>query len=168
MSNSSSISPTISSNISSIVTKPATRPNSSMTTARWLRLPWKSVNKSFNHLLSGTKTAGRNMARMLCSGARYNLSKSLASKIPMMFSRSPSNTGKREWPASMTPRSKESKGSAIFTKSIRVVGTMTSPAVMSAMRSTPSSIRRDSAPMMLFCSASTKVSISSSVESGPG
>ena len=48
------------------------------------------------------------------------------------------------------------------------VGTITSPAVMSAMRITPSSIIRDSGSISSFCSASASDSISSSRESGPG
>jgi len=50
----------------------------------------------------------------------------------------------------------------------RVDVQLTSPAVMSAMRITPSSITRDSALMMSLSSASARVSISSSLESGPG
>src|SRR5690606_3476305 len=46
--------------------------------------------------------------------------------------------------------------------------TITSPALMSAMRITPSSITRDSALMMSLSSASARVSMSSSLESGPG
>ena len=48
------------------------------------------------------------------------------------------------------------------------VATITSPAVMSAMRSTPSSIMRDSGAISSRFSASARVSISSSRESGPG
>ena len=48
------------------------------------------------------------------------------------------------------------------------VGTITSPAVMSAMRITPSSIIRDSGSISSFCSASASDSISWSRESGPG
>ena len=51
---------------------------------------------------------------------------------------------------------------------MRGAATITSPAVMSAMRSTPSSITRDSAPITSLSSASASVSISSSRESGPG
>ncbi|MCY1546559.1 hypothetical protein D9M68_825600 [compost metagenome] len=101
-SNSSSISPTISSSTSSMVMRPATRPNSSITMARWLRLPRNSRSRSFRPLLSGTKVAGRSRARMLSSGARCSLSRSLASRMPMMFSVSPSYTGKRECAVSMT------------------------------------------------------------------
>ena len=46
--------------------------------------------------------------------------------------------------------------------------TITSPAVMSAMRITPSSIMRDSGSISSLCSASASDSISSSRESGPG
>ena len=46
--------------------------------------------------------------RSLSSGARCSLSRSLASKMPMMFSRSPSNTGKRECAVSITMRSSSS------------------------------------------------------------
>ena len=46
--------------------------------------------------------------------------------------------------------------------------TITSPAVMSAMRSTPSSICRDSGSISSRCSASASVAISSARESGPG
>ena len=52
--------------------------------------------------------------------------------------------------------------------SIRVAGTITSPADMSAMRITPSSMTLDSVPMTLLSSASASAAISSSVESGPG
>src|SRR5690606_9406274 len=52
--------------------------------------------------------------------------------------------------------------------SILGAATITSPAVMSAIRITPSSITRDSALMMSLSSASASVSISSARESGPG
>ena len=52
--------------------------------------------------------------------------------------------------------------------SIRGAATITSPAVMSAMRNTPSSMTRDSVLMRCRSSASESVAISSSVESGPG
>ena len=48
------------------------------------------------------------------------------------------------------------------------LGTMTSPAVMPAMRMTPSSIIRDSGSISSFCSASASDSMSSSRESGGG
>ena len=51
---------------------------------------------------------------------------------------------------------------------MRGAATITSPADMSAMRITPSSMTRDSALMMSLSSASASVSISSSLESGPG
>ena len=51
---------------------------------------------------------------------------------------------------------------------MRGAATITSPAVMSAMRITPSSIMRDSGSISSRCSASASVSISSSRESGPG
>ena len=86
----------------------------------------------------------------------------------MMFSRSPSNTGKRECAVSITVCSNSSMGDWMSSKSMRVAATITSPAVMSAMRITPSSMARDWAPMILLSSASAKVSISSSAESGPG
>jgi hypothetical protein len=87
----------------------------------------------------------------------------------MTFSRSPSNTGKRECAVSITVLQQVVHGPAwMLIMSIRVAGTMTSPAVMSAMRITPSSMMRDSAPMMLLSSASASVSMSSAVESGPG
>ena len=168
MSNSSSISPTICSSTSSMVMSPATRPNSSITTAKWLRLPRNSRSRSFKPLLSGTNTAGRNSARILSSGARCSLSRSLAIKMPMMFSRSFSYTGKRECAVSITRWSISSNGALMLSKSMRVAGTITSPALISAMRITPSSMARDSAPMMLLSCASARVSISSSVESGPG
>src|SRR4051812_9234771 len=59
-------------------------------------------------------------------------------------------------------------GESISSMSIRGAATITSPAVRSAMRITPSSITRESAPMMSLSSASARVSISSSRESGPG
>ena len=51
---------------------------------------------------------------------------------------------------------------------MRGAATMASPAVMLAMRSTPSSMTRLSASMTSLSSASARVPISSSVESGPG
>ncbi len=51
---------------------------------------------------------------------------------------------------------------------MRGVATITSPAVMSAMRSTPSSIDRLSGSISSRFSASARVSISSSLLSGPG
>ena len=48
------------------------------------------------------------------------------------------------------------------------LATMTSPAVMSAIRITPSSIIRDSGSISSLCSASASDSISWSRESGPG
>jgi hypothetical protein len=51
---------------------------------------------------------------------------------------------------------------------MRVAGTITSPAVMSAMRSTPSSMRRDSGSISSRFSASASVRISSALLSGPG
>ena len=59
-------------------------------------------------------------------------------------------------------------GESMLSRSIRGAATITSPAVRSAMRITPSSITRDSAPMMSLSSASARVSISSALESGPG
>src|SRR5262245_60422174 len=53
-------------------------------------------------------------------------------------------------------------------RSIRGAATITSPAIMSAMRITPSSMMRDSGAMTSRCSASARVSISSARESGPG
>ena len=53
-------------------------------------------------------------------------------------------------------------------RSMRGAATITSPAVMSAMRITPSSIMRDSGAISSRCSASASVAISSSRESGPG
>ena len=168
MSNSSSISPTICSSTSSIVMRPAVRPNSSITMARWLRLPLNSRSKSFSPLLSGTNTAGRSSALMFSSGARCNFSKSLAIKMPMMFSFSLSYTGNRECAVSMMRCSSSSNGASILTRSMRGAATITSPAVMSAMRITPSNISRLCAPMTSLSCASTRVSISSSLESGPG
>ncbi len=46
--------------------------------------------------------------------------------------------------------------------------TITSPALMSAIRITPSSIMRDSGGISSLCSAAASDSISSSRESGPG
>ena len=40
-------------------------------------------------MLSGTNMAGRTSVRTLSSGARCNLSKSLAIRMPVTFSRSP-------------------------------------------------------------------------------
>ena len=51
---------------------------------------------------------------------------------------------------------------------MRGAATITSPAIMSAMRITPSSIMRDSGAISSRFSASASVSISSSRESGPG
>ena len=56
----------------------------------------------------------------------------------------------------------------MFTRSMRGAATITSPAVSSAMLMTPSSITRDSGPMISLSSASARVSISSAFESGPG
>ena len=53
-------------------------------------------------------------------------------------------------------------------RSMRGAATITSPALMSAMRSTPSSICRDSGSISSRCSASASVAISSARESGPG
>ena len=61
-----------------------------------------------------------------------------------------------------------SMGAWMLIRSMRVAATITSPAVMSAMRITPSNMARDWAPMILLSSASTRVSISSAAESGPG
>jgi hypothetical protein len=51
---------------------------------------------------------------------------------------------------------------------MRGAATITSPAVMSAMRITRSSMTRESAPMTSLSSASARVSISSSAESAGG
>ena len=51
---------------------------------------------------------------------------------------------------------------------MRGAATITSPAVMSAMRITPSSIMRDSGSISSRCSASASVSISSSRRVGAG
>src|SRR5687768_7329303 len=56
----------------------------------------------------------------------------------------------------------------MFSRSMRGAATITSPALMSAMRITPSSIIRDSGAISSRSSASASVEISSSVESGPG
>src|SRR6185369_16403954 len=61
-----------------------------------------------------------------------------------------------------------SLGESILSRSIRGSATITSPALSSAIRITPSSITRDSAPMMSLSSASASVSINSALESGPG
>ena len=167
-SNSSSISPTISSSTSSIVISPAVLPNSSITIAKWLRLERKSRSSSFRRFDSGTNTAGRSSVRRLSSGARCSLSRSLAIRMPMMLSRWPSYTGKREWPVSITTASNSSYGASMSSRSMRGAATITSPAIMSAMRITPSSMMRDSGAISSRCSASASVSISSARVSGPG
>ncbi len=86
----------------------------------------------------------------------------------MIWSRSPSKTGKREWAVEITVLSNSLKGAWMSSTSMRGAATITSPAVMSAMRITPSSMARDSALMMALSSASDKDLISSSLESGPG
>ena len=86
----------------------------------------------------------------------------------MTLSRRLANTGKREWPVWMMTRSISSNGASMSSRSMCVLGTMTSPAVMSAMRITPSSIIRDSGSISSLCSASASDSISWSRESGPG
>ena len=134
----------------------------------WLRVFRKSRNKSFKPLLSGIKTGGRNKVRMLSAGARCSLSRSLANKMPMMLSRSPSNTGKRECAVSMTWCRLSSRDASILIKSIRAAATITLPAVNSAMRKTPSSMMRLSAPMTWLSSASAKTWWSASLLSGFG
>ena len=151
-----------------MVMSPAIRPNSSTTSAIWLRVFRKSRNKSFRPLLSGINTGGRNKVRILRAGARCSLSRSLANKIPMMLSRSPSYTGKRECAVSMTWCMVSSSEASIWIKSIRAAATMTLPAVNSAMRKTPSSMMRLSAPMTWLSSASAKTWCSASLLSGFG
>ena len=53
-----------------------------------------------------------------------------------------------------------SYGASISSRSMWRLATMTSPAVMSAIRMTPSSIIRDSGWISSFCSASASDSIS--------
>ena len=86
----------------------------------------------------------------------------------MTLSRRSSNTGKREWPVWMMTCSISSKGASMSSRSMCRLATMTSPAVMSAIRITPSSIIRDSGSISSLCSASASDSISWSRESGPG
>ena len=86
----------------------------------------------------------------------------------MTLSLRSSYTGKREWPVRMMTCSSSSYGASMSSRSMCGVGTITSPAVMSAMRITPSSIIRDSGSISSFCSASASDSISWSRESGPG
>ena len=89
-SNSSSMSPTICSSTSSMVTRPEMPPCSSMTMARWLRLTRNSRSSTFRRLDSGMKTAGRTSERTSMPGSSMQRSRSLASRMPMMLSRSPS------------------------------------------------------------------------------
>ena len=53
-------------------------------------------------------TAGSKRVRKLSSGARCSLIRSLAIRMPMMFSRDSSTTGKREWAVRITTSSKSS------------------------------------------------------------
>src|SRR5690349_20522164 len=166
-SNSSSISPTISSRTSSSVSSPALWPNSSTTIAMWLRLVRKSRSSSLSPFDSGTKNAGLRSVRRLSVGERCSFSRSLAIRTPMMLSRRSSKTGKRECPVWMMTCSISSYGASMSSRSMWRLGTMTSPAVMSAIRRTPSSIIRDSGSISSFCSASASRSMSWSRESGP-
>jgi hypothetical protein len=88
--------------------------------------------------------------------------------MPMTLVRSPSNTGKREWPVWMMTCSISSNGASMSSRSMCRLATITSPAVMSAIRITPSSIIRDSGSISSLCSALASDSINWSRESGPG
>ena len=147
-SNSSSISPMICSITSSMVMSPATPPYSSTTIAMWLRLLWNSLSSTSSRLASGTNTAGRRNSRMsnfaaaLAPAAR---NRSLASRIPTTSSRSPSSTGKREWPDSMTAGRMRESGSSRRIHTISARATMTSRACSSAMVRAPSTMAMASA-----------------------
>ena len=91
-----------------MVISPAVRPNSSTTMARWLRFTRKARSSSFRPLLSGTNTAGRSSVRTFSSGARCSFSRSFDIRMPMMFSRSPWYTGKRECAVRITSSSMSS------------------------------------------------------------
>ena len=86
----------------------------------------------------------------------------------MTLSRRSSNTGKREWPVWMMTCSISSNGASMSSRSMWRLATMTSPAVMSAIRITPSSIIRDSGSISSLFSATASDSISWSREPGLG
>jgi len=168
VSNSSSISPTICSITSSKVTRPAVRPNSSTTMAMWLRVARNSRSSACRSLFSGTKSGGRTRVRRFSSGARASLSRSLASRMPMMFSRPPCTTGKRECAVRITCSTSCSRSVSMSSTSMRGAATRMSAAVISAICSTRSSMTREAVWMTALSSASASVAISSSVVSGRG
>ena len=142
-SNSSSISPTICSMTSSMVHSPDTPPYSSTTIAMWLRLRRNSLSSTFSRLDSGTNTAGRMYSRMskrsrACAVVRR--SRSFASRMPTMSSRSSSITGKREWPDSTTTGRMRAASLSRRTNTICARGTMMSRTCRSPTSSTPSSM----------------------------
>ena len=149
-SNSSSISPMICSMTSSMVMSPATPPYSSTTIAMWLRLPRNSLSSTLRRLASGTKITGRRNSRMsnLARAALLALaarSRSLASSMPTTSSLSPSTTGKREWPDSITAGRMLASVASRRMHTISARATIRSRACSSAMVSAPSTIDRASA-----------------------
>ena len=90
MSNSSSISPTICSSTSSIVIRPGDAAELVDHDGQVVAVAAEVAQQLVQALALGHETAGRSSARMFSSGARCSLSRSLASRMPMMFSRSPS------------------------------------------------------------------------------
>ena len=90
VSNSSSISPTICSSTSSIVISPAVAAEFVDDDGQVVAVAAELAQQLVQALDSGTKTAGRSSVRRFSSGARCSLSRSLAIRMPMMLSRSPS------------------------------------------------------------------------------
>ncbi|MPN30918.1 hypothetical protein SDC9_178389 [bioreactor metagenome] len=146
---SSSMSPTICSSTSSMVTRPATPPYSLTTIAMWLRETRNSRSSTLRRFDSGMKTAGRSQSRSSKCSSVCRRSRSLASRMPRMLSRSPSMTGKREWAASMISGRVSSSGSSMSMTSIWARGTITSVTRVSEAASAPS--------MMVSASASIRL-----------
>ena len=162
---SSSISPTICSMTSSIVTNPEMLVYSSTTTARWFLPERNSLNKTFNLLLSGINATGRIISRIEKSSALSiaSDSKSLANNIPTIRSCSSSKTGNLECPLSIIFDKILLGLESSSIKTISDLGIIISLTCISETNKAPSIMATVSGSIMLFDSASRRLSTRSSL-----
>ena len=167
MSCSSEMSPTISSRISSSVTSPSTSPYSSTTSAKWVLRRRNALSCSDSGRMSGTNQGGSAIAMTSISprspSAFFSArSRSLACRMPTMFSGLSRHSGMRVKPDLSTALTISSGGSSALTVVISVRWTMTSDTVRSRRSSNPPIMSRSSfSTLPSRCNRSTVPRISS-------
>ena len=165
---SKNISPTMVSKISFDVTNPSMPPYSSITSAMCVRSRLNTSNVLSVEKFSGTNKAGCTCARRSNEvSVPFNASSSVASKMPMTLSRSPSATGKCECLLfTIAVRISESE-SATSSQTICERGVMTILTRRSSKLRTPSIMScsvSSNTPICVPCS--TRLLTSSSVTAG--